>query len=296
MKSGKSKGSQALIFGGEEEMHIGIITCEILRREIKEVIERTGVDKVFFVLPETSNPAINALNRRVNKRFLSELPEADIKIKEKTIEKIEKEIRENNIRDSVIIEVTELRMHDCPDKLLAEIGDGIKKLSAMVDFVLLGYGLCGNTAREVERVIKEADVPVVIPRDKKGEILNNCIEIALGRENVRELLREEIGTFFMTPAGASLIKEPQVILESTINIMAGRMNRSAAGDTPRIIKLMKNHYRRVVKICYSKADEKDREYSKTVENFAKEFGLEIKIERGSSKIMFEALERGISEK
>ncbi|MCW3133464.1 MAG: DUF1638 domain-containing protein [Methanophagales archaeon] len=273
-------------------MHIGIITCEILRREIKEIIERTGVNKVFFVLHETSNPAINALGRRVNKRFWSELAADEIKIKEKTIEQIEKEIREYDIRDSVIIKVMELRMHDSPDKLLAEVKEGIKKMSAIVNFVLLGYGLCGSTASEMERVIKEADVPVAIPRDKGGEILNNCIEIALGRERVQELLREEIGTFFMTPAGASIIKEPQVILESTIGIIAGRMNRSAAVDTPRIIKLMRNHYRRVVKICYSEADEKEREYSKTVENFAKEFELEIKSVRGSSKIMLEALEKG----
>jgi hypothetical protein len=70
------------------------------------------------------------------------------------------------------------------------------------------------------------------------------------------------------------------------------MNRSAAIDTPKIIKLMKNHYRRVVKVCYSEADEKDKEYSKTVENFAKVFGLEIKTERGSSELILDALQRG----
>ena len=273
-------------------MHIGIITCEMLRREIKEVIEKAGVDKLFLVLPETSNPAINALSRRVNKRFLSELATGDLKIKEKAIEKIESEIHENNIRDSVIIEVMELRMHDCPDKLLVEVEEGIRKTSAIVDFVLLGYGLCGSTVGEIEKIIKEADVPVVIPRDGKGEILNNCIEIALGRKRVQSLLQAEGGTFFMTPAGASIIKEPQVILESTIGIIAGKMNRSAAIDTPKIIKLMKNHYRRVVKVCYSEADEKDKEYSKTVENFAKVFGLEIKTERGSSKLILDALQRG----
>lgn len=273
-------------------MHIGIITCEILRREIKEVIEKAGVDKLFLVLPETSNPAINALSRRVNKRFLSELATGDLKIKEKAIEKIESEIHENNIRDSMIIEVMELRMHDCPDKLLVEVEEGIRKTSAIVDFVLLGYGLCGSTVGEIEKIIKEADVPVVIPRDGKGEILNNCIEIALGRKRVQSLLQAEGGTFFMTPAGASIIKEPQVILESTIGIIAGKMNRSAAIDTPKIIKLMKNHYRRVVKVCYSEADEKDKEYSKTVENFAKVFGLEIKTERGSSKLILDALQRG----
>nr|QNO57230.1 hypothetical protein ALKFPMEL_00012 [Methanosarcinales archaeon ANME-1 ERB7] len=273
-------------------MHIGIITCEMLRREIKEVIEKAGVDKLFLVLPETSNPAINALSRRVNKRFLSELATGDLKIKEKAIEKIESKIHENNIRDSMIIEVMELRMHDCPDKLLAEVEGCIRKTSAIVDFVLLGYGLCGSTVGEIEKIIKEADVPVVIPRDGKGEILNNCIEIALGRKRVQSLLQAEGGTFFMTPAGASIIKEPQIILESTIGIIAGKMNRSAAIDTPKIIKLMKNHYRRVVKVCYSEADEKDKEYSKTVENFAKVFGLEIKTERGSSKLILDALQRG----
>lgn len=69
-------------------MHIGIITCEILRRAVKEVIEKAGEDKLFLVLPEISNPAINALSRRVNKRFLSELATGDLKIKEKAIEKI----------------------------------------------------------------------------------------------------------------------------------------------------------------------------------------------------------------
>jgi signal recognition particle subunit SEC65 len=258
-------------------MHIGIITCEILRREIKEAVEKTGVDNIFFVLPETVNPAIDVLNRRVNDRFSRVLTEDGRKpeIKEKTIEKIEKEIREGGIRNSVIIEVMELRMHDCPDKLLAEIVEGIKKMSAFVDCVLLGYGLCGSTASKIERVIRKAKVPVAIPRGRKEEILNNCIEIALGRERVQELLREEPGTFFMT----------------SINIMAGRMDRSAAVDTRRIIKLMKNHYQRVVKICYSVADGKDKEYSKTVENFAKAFGLEIQIEHGSSKIMLEALEK-----
>lgn len=29
-------------------MQIGIITCEILRREIKDVIEKTGYNKLFF--------------------------------------------------------------------------------------------------------------------------------------------------------------------------------------------------------------------------------------------------------
>jgi hypothetical protein len=278
-------------------MHIGVITCEILRKEIGAIIRRAGVNRIFFLLPESNNLALTIVTKTVNERFSSALVEeartkSKLNIKEKTIEGIKKEIRADNINDSVIIRVLELQLHDYPDKLLAEIKTCLKTMSPVVDFVILGYGLCGSTAREMERVIEEVEVPVVIPRDKKGAILNNCIEIALGKEKVQALLREEIGTFFMTPTGAALIKEPQVILESSVGIMAGNSKRNAASDTRRIMRIMKNHYQRVVKICYSEADEEDIEYRKTVDKFASKFRLEIKNVRGSSKLLLEALEEG----
>lgn len=272
-------------------MHIGILTCEILRTEIKAVIENTGIDTVFLVQPETINPVIGVLNKEVTERFLGDLADTGVTIKEKTLERIIKEIRELKITDSLIIKVTELRLHDYPDKLLAAIDEELKKLSSVADLVVLGYGLCGNSAQEVERVIRGANVPVVIPRDEEGQILNNCIEIAIGKSKVQSLLREERGTFFMSPAGAAIIEEPQVILESAINITAGRMNRNAASDTPKIVKILTNHYKRVVKICYSEADEKDVAFAKTVANFARKFGLEIKQVQGSSKVMLNALRK-----
>nr|QNO55561.1 hypothetical protein BJEEAEJC_00003 [Methanosarcinales archaeon ANME-1 ERB7] len=283
-------------------MHIGVITCEILRKEIGAVIRRAGVDRIFFLLTEPNNLALTILTKKVNERFSSEFAEEartksklklKLNVKEKTIAGIKKEIRVDNINDSVIIRVLELQSHDYPDKLLAEIEASLKTMSSVVDFVILGYGLCGNTAREMERVIENVEVPVVIPRDKTGAILNNCIEIALGKEKVQALLREEIGTFFMTPAGAAIIKEPQVILESSVGIMAGNSKGSAASDTRRIMRIMKNHYQRVVKICYSEADEDDIEYRKTVDKFASTFGLEIKNVRGSSRLVLEALEEGL---
>jgi len=271
-------------------MHIGIITCEILRKEILEVIKKSGVKELFFVLPETTNSVITVLNQQLIDRFTSTFDADGLIIKEGTLERIKKEIHERHLEDSVIVKVIELRMHDYPDKLLAEIEDGIITMGSVVDCILLGYGLCGITAGAMERVINGSKVLVVIPRDNNGAILNNCIEIALGREKVQSLLNEEVGTFFMTPVGAALIKEPQVILESSINIIAGRMNRYVGEDTPRIIKLMKNHYYRVVKIWYSEADKNDEEYKRTVENFARTFNLEIKLVKGSAKIMCETLD------
>jgi hypothetical protein len=271
-------------------MHIGVISCEILRKEITEVIKRTGVGTIFFVVPEATNLPVALYTRKIYERFSKGLTEEGIKPKQKTFTSIIKEIREKKIKDSLIIRVLELQLHDRPDKLVKEIDYWIQKMNSVVDCIILGFGLCGSTAREMERVINGAEVPILIPRDEKGEILNNCIEIALGRKRVQELMQEEVGTFFMTPVGASIIKEPQVILESTIGIMAGNVNRSAIRDTPRIIQLMKNHYQRVVKICYSEADEQDDEYSETIEQFAKNFGLEIKVEKRSLRVMTNILE------
>jgi hypothetical protein len=272
-------------------MHIGIITCEILRKEIRDLIRNTGVKEIFFVLPETPNPVMTVPKQTLINDFLSEFKEDGGVIMVNKLEKISKEIHERDLKDSVIINVLELRMHTYPDVLLAEIERSITELSAVADVVVLGYGLCGNSGGAVERVLREASVPVLIPRDNSGEILNNCVEIALGRDKVQSLRNEEVGTFFMTPVGAALIKEPQVILESSINITAGRMNRFAAIDTPRIIKLMKNHYHRVVKILYSEEDEKDKEYAQTVKNFARKFNLDIKTVKGSSKIMCDTVKK-----
>jgi hypothetical protein len=273
-------------------MRIGIITCEILRREIKDVIETTGYNKLFFPLLETRDVMMSILHRKTNSRFIEELKNskselgARIEIKEKSFERTEKEIRETNIADCVIIKVNAQGMHFRPAKLLAEIERDIKKMSRVVDFVLLGYGLCGNTVENVERLIADADVPVVISREK-GVILNNSIEIALGRKRVQSLLHAEGGTYFLTPAGASAIKDTQLIPESD-----GILGEGKGIDVSKIIKLFKSRYKRVIKVCYSDADEKDPEYSKIVADFAKKFGLEIKTERGSSKLVLDALQRG----
>jgi hypothetical protein len=271
-------------------MHVGIITCEILRKEIRALVQKAGVRDLYFVVPDAANSVTVVFYQRIIERFVQEFAGDDVVIKTNTLPRIRKEIEKRQLSDSVTVKVLELRMHDRPYDLRLEIKDGIKRMGAFVDLIVLGYGLCGSTEQELERMIAEATVPVLIPRDKNGTILNNCIEITLSRARVRELLADEVGTFFMTPVGASLIKEPQVILESTINIMAGKMKPYAAGDTKRVLQLMKNHYHRVVKIVNSEADERNKVYAETVERFASKFNLEIKQEQGSENILSDLLD------
>ncbi|MGC9443530.1 MAG: DUF1638 domain-containing protein [Candidatus Methanospirareceae archaeon] len=272
-------------------MHIGIITCEILRKEIRALVQRAGVRDLYFVVPDAANSVTVVFYQRIIERFVQEFEGDNVVIRTNTLPRIRKEIEKRELSDSVILKVLELRMHDRPYDLRLEIKDGIERMGAFVDLIVLGYGLCGSTEQELERLIAEATIPVRIPRDSSGKILNNCIEITLSRERVRELMADEVGTFFMTPVGASLIKEPQVILESTINIMAGKkMKPYAVGDTRRVLQLMKNHYHRVVKIVNSEADERDNEYAETVERFATKFNLEIKQEQGFETVLSDLLD------
>lgn len=273
-------------------MHLGIITCEILRHEIRELIRMTGVRDIFFVVPDTANSVTVVHYHSIIERFSRELmKDSKLDVRSHTLPKIKNEIQGRALQDSIIVQVLELQRHMYPQALLSEISEQIQRLSAVADVILLGYGLCGIPAAALEQLIREARVPVLIPRGRNGMIPNNCIEIALGREKVEELRAEEPGTFFMTPAGSAIIQEPHVILESTITIMAGRIKPQAAGDTQRLIQLMKNHYRRVVKIWFTEADLKDEEYAHTVENFARKFNLTITPLQGSSQAMYELAER-----
>jgi len=272
-------------------MHIGIITCEILRREIRDLVRATGVHEVFFALPEKVNSVTVVPYTQVIDRFSRAFAADGLVVKVNALEKIAREIRERALTDSVIVTVLELRLHTHSDLLLEVIEEGIRRMSSVTEVIVLGYGLCGCSPGAMTRVIYEAPIPVLIPRDSNGEILNNCIEIALGKHTVQSLRHEEAGTFFMTPVGAALAGEPQVILEPSGSPTAGRTNRhNAAGDTKRILQLMKGHYFRVVKIWYSLADLKDREYALTVKRFARQFNLDIMIVKGSSKIMLDTIE------
>ncbi|MGC9445095.1 MAG: DUF1638 domain-containing protein [Candidatus Methanospirareceae archaeon] len=273
-------------------MHIGIITCEILRSEIRDLVREIGVHEVFFALPEKVNPVTVVPYSLVIDRFSRAFRTDRFVVKVNALEKIAKEIRERALTNSVIISVMELRFHTHSDVLLMVIEEGIQRLSSVAEVIVLGYGLCGCSPIAMERAISEAPLPVLIPRDSSGEILNNCIEIALGKQTVQSLRDEEAGTFFMTPVGAALAGEPQVILESSGSPTAGRTSRhDTAEDTKRVLQLMKDHYSRVVKVWDIRVDLQDREYALTVKRFARKFNLDIILVKGSSKLMLDTIEK-----
>ncbi|MCW7074465.1 MAG: DUF1638 domain-containing protein [Candidatus Methanospirare jalkutatii] len=271
-------------------MRVGVLACEMLCRELRETLKSAGIRRIFIVSGEESTERRGVGNfEELKKRFLcirfrnllNNSFAVEI-VKSSELKKVQTD------ENAAVIRITELKMHDNPHLLIEEIEKGILEIKDFVDFILLGYGLCGCSAKDVMDVIRRAEerygIPIEMPSDEEG-FFNNCIEIALGRDKVRSILAEEKGTFFMTPAGAYIAGEPHVIL--------GNTSIFATEDTANIIKILQKHYKQVVKIFYSEEDLADKRYSAIVERFARRFRLRVRSERGSADALKDAFERAL---
>jgi len=272
-------------------MRVGVLACEMLCRELRETLKSAGIRRIFIISSEEPTERRSVGNfEELKKRFLCirfrNLLNNSFAVEiVKSFELKKVQASDENV---AVIRITELKMHDNPYLLIEEIERGILEIKDFVDFILLGYGLCGCSAKEVRDVIRRAEerygIPVEMPSDEEG-FLNNCIEIALGRDKVRSILAEEKGTFFMTPAGAYIAGEPHVIL--------GNTSIFATEDTANIVKILQKHYKQVVKIFYSDEDLADKRYSAIVERFARRFRLRVRSERGSADALKDAFERAL---
>ncbi|UYZ40737.1 MAG: DUF1638 domain-containing protein [Candidatus Methanospirare jalkutatii] len=271
-------------------MRVGVLACEMLCRELRETLKSAGIRRIFIVSGEESTERRGVGNfEELKKRFLCirfrNLLNNSFAVEIVKSSELKKVQTDENV---AVIRITELKMHDNPHLLIEEIEKGILEIKDFVDFILLGYGLCGCSAKEVSETIRRAEerygIPVEMPSDEEG-FLNNCIEIALGRDKVRSILAEEKGTFFMTPAGAYIAGEPHVVISEDGFL--------TAEDTANIIKILQKHYKQVVKIFYSEEDLADKRYSAIVERFARRFRLRVRSERGSADALKDAFERAL---
>ncbi len=267
-------------------MRLGIISCEILSTEIADMLRHTGIRDVFIIIPSGDDGASYMRMMFVSNRFLNVLQSflnVNLNVNARVIKSSElrRHVRGDNV---AILRITEIRAHDRPYLLLKEIEESVYEIKDFVDFIILGYGLCGNSEREIRDALKRmehnAKIPVYMPSDGEG-YFNNCIEIVLGRDKVRRILDEERGTFFMIPAGALTIGEPHVILEGN----------SKTEETAAVLKILQKHYKQVVKVVYPHYE--DEKYSEIVEKFAKKFKLKVREEVASSDAMIRTLEKAI---
>ena len=104
---------------------------------------------------------------------------------------LEKEIKQiaQNIPEVGHLEVMDWGLHTQPDLLLKTLCHRIEKLQDKLQAIVLGYGRC----QALDKIPQNYKVPVYYPR------ADDCIGVLLGQKHYEQELKNEAGTWFLTP-------------------------------------------------------------------------------------------------
>jgi hypothetical protein len=103
---------------------------------------------------------------------------------------------------NVVLYMNNLALHKEPENLRRTIEDQLKFHQNHFDVIALYYGTCGNAGWDVCKWASEnLDVPVFVFRDKKDEVCDDCVGVAVGgHSQYCEFVKKYKGMFFVTPA------------------------------------------------------------------------------------------------
>ncbi|HEY3362852.1 MAG TPA: DUF1638 domain-containing protein, partial [Methanosarcina sp.] len=219
------------------------------------------LDRVPIFLKEANNSvSLNLLRILLKFPFFKKIPH---NIRGKSKEKS----REKPI---VVVNTLKLGLHvDC-ELLRSEIYQNIRKMATFSDGILIFYGNCGHSLRNTAADFKDLPCSLYFLKDEKGEIVDDCISVALGgNDNYAEVMQSGngIGMIYLTPMWASSWKEMKMESNDTSDC-----NES----------FMKKHYRNVVKI--NNEISTGSEFDKNVLNYARTFDMGIVEMEGSMEI------------
>ncbi len=189
------------------------------------------------------------------------------------IEKIRRRF-ENTHKTGVTIVANMLKMglHFDSKVLKSEVYTNIRKMSSFSDRILIFYGTCGHSLVNIEKDFEDLNCQFFFLKDDKGEIVEDCISVALGGNDVYASTIagcKDEGTFYLTPMWA-----------------AGKEQEFAKDKIPELNEFGKKYmkrYRRVAKINTGLTYEPD--FDENVRDFARSFNLKIIELQGSKKIV-----------
>ncbi len=186
------------------------------------------------------------------------------------IEQIRRKL-ENSHKTKVTVVVNMLKMglHRNVELLKAEVYRNIGEMSHFSDRILIFYGTCGHSLVNIEKDFETLECPLYFLKDDKGEIVEDCISVALGGNDAyaRAMVGSDgIGTFYLTPMWASSREE----LPKDNAIFSSELDK----------KYLKR-YGRVAKINTGLSYEPD--FDKNTRDFARFFNLKIVELQGSKK-------------
>ncbi|MDD1769672.1 MAG: DUF1638 domain-containing protein [Methanomassiliicoccales archaeon] len=249
---------------------LAIVGCRLFEDELVHVlVDDNDISEVFVVDDQESKDLRQKLAKKGIHVRITQVAEAEISRLE----------RPDGF--SVLVWVKPMALHQKPEKLKEDVIGTVGKLESVSDAVLLFYGLCGNAFRHVDRDTSASQVPVVILRDEKKQIVDDCIGCVLGgTDEYLAQLRKSIGTFFLTPMWAANWRElfhKVQILQDPNDVEGARYIFKCVG------------YKKVVKMETGLGD--DAEFDERVKEFAQLFDFEL----GSVKCTLSVVESSYEE-
>ncbi|WP_406660221.1 DUF1638 domain-containing protein [Methanolobus sp. ZRKC3] len=181
---------------------------------------------------------------------------------------------------TLVVYFLEFALDADPHILKEEVYHSVEEIAGSIDGILVLYGLCGNVLGSIEYDFRELDIPVRILKDRGGHVVDDCICASFGNQasyiNAMKGEKQGEGTYFLTPMQAVNWKEMLVATRLTPD-----------PDNVEMTKMVFDYsgYKNVGKVDTGLHYEK--EFDRTVNEFATTFGFKIRLFEGSTEVVDE---------
>jgi len=154
--------------------------------------------------------------------------------------------------------------------LKTEVYRNIREMASFSDRILIFYGICGHALGKLEEDLSDLECPLIFLKDRNGEIIEDCISLALGGNEAYARAMIEFqgkGTIYLTPMWASSWK---------------KLENETGGQGVNDRYLKNSLYCMTAKIDTGLVD--NLEFDENVKEFAQKFNMKITNLKGSVEI------------
>lgn len=241
---------------------LGVITCEVLEREVARLLLDPAVERVTVIAD-------------LHSRRLIELLEANGCRELEVIPHINSFRPEPAHGLRVVVRVLDLALHRGGERLRKSVSAAAREMARRADALLLCYGACGN-ALDPRRGWLDVRVPVFLPLDG-GRPVDDCVALCLGGRAAyrREQLRTP-GTFFLTPGWAQHWRRM---------LQGGESPERQAASLRRLFR----EYRRALLVVTPVLAEEEQRAA--AEPLVRILGLPVEVREGSDDLLARAWRR-----
>lgn len=236
---------------------IGLLVCEVLEEEVASLLAAD---------PDLGRVGILASENTLHlQRLLEEHG------REAQILRAPEDFQPTGGAD-VLLLVLRVGLHMDKEDLREGLREAALGLAQHVDVLALGYGLCGNVLEKPEELLQEVEVPLILPRNDDGSIIDDCVCLVLGgTSRYLEQVHREAGTWFLTPGW---LRHWETLLVKELR----------ANDIPTVKWIFdRTGYKRALMVDTGTADKST--FTEESQRFADTFDFYVEEVRGSLHIL-----------